>query len=340
MLGYRRREYFYWSYGVILLLSAVAFVVRLSQLDQFTLQEHIAIYAVSLFMVIFIWEALRNINNYLNKSLPFKASAFIKRRIVIQLAAGAFVGLLVRFLIYYFGEPLLPFKLDEMFWAATWVIYIIFPSLINLGFISYHFILRWRDSEIQNERLAREKSQVQFDNLKNQLNPHFLFNALTSLNSLIMENQQLASAFVQQLSKVYRYVLQNKDQSAVTVLTEVNFIKHYIALLQTRFQQGLQISIQLSAEAEEHKIVPVTLQILIENAIKHNIVSSDTPLKIEIYSSGNYLVVSNNLQVRSHVESSNKQGLENMKSLYAFLTSQPVLIEQTENRYSVKIPLL
>src|SRR5262249_11801226 len=152
------------------------------------------------------------------------------------------------------------------------------------------------------ERLEKEKSQVQFDNLKNQLNPHFLFNALTSLNSLIFENQSLASEFLQQLSKVYRYVLQNKEKNFVTLQTELDFIQHYVSLLHTRFGPALFIEVEVAAPMREMALVPVTLQILIENALKHNIVDPKRPLKIDIVTMGDYLVVSNNLQVRKRVE--------------------------------------
>lgn len=338
IFGYKRKESFYLVYGAILALSVIAFFVRLSKFNQFTFWGHVTIYIVSLLLVIAIWEIIRNVDRYLNKVLPFEKN--IPLRITVQLLAGSVLGLFIRVFVYHFGEPHLPFKPDEMFIAATWVIYILFPGVINLGYFTYHFILRWRFSVIQNERLEREKAQVQFDNLKNQLNPHFLFNALSSLNSLIMEDQRLASEFVQQLSRVYRYVLQNKEQSSVALSTELNFIQHYISLLQTRFQQAITISVAIDKEAEEHKIVPVTLQILIENAIKHNIISEEQPLNIEIINSGDYLVVSNNLQLRKHVETSNKQGLKNMQSLYSFMSNKPVQIEQTETCFSVKVPLL
>jgi two-component sensor histidine kinase len=338
MLGYKKRKDFYLIYSVIFSLSIIGFFVRLPRFSQFTLQAHIAIYFVSIFLIVFVWESIRNIDRYLNKALPFEKN--IPLRITVQLLAGAVIGLLVRLFLYYYGEPQLPFKLDDMFAAATWVLYILLPEVITLGFITYHLIARWQSSVVQNERLEREKAQVQFDNLKNQLNPHFLFNALSSLNSLIMENQRLASEFVQQLSRVYRYVLQYKDQSSVSLSTELNFIQHYISLLQTRFQQALTITVAVDKEAEEQRIVPVTLQILIENAIKHNIVSAELPLHIEIFTSGDYLVVSNNLQLRKQVESSNKLGLKNMQSLYKFLSDKPVQIEQTAIRFSVKVPLL
>jgi two-component system, LytTR family, sensor kinase len=246
---------------------------------------------------------------------------------------------LIRFTIYLFGEPRLPFKLDELFLAATWLLYLFLPTAINLGFFTEYFVGRWKESLVNAERLEKEKSRVQFDNLKNQLNPHFLFNALTSLNSLIFEDQTLASQFLQQLSKVYRYVLQHKDKKMVNVETELNFIGHYVSLLRTRFKDALVISIQIKDQDRELGIVPVTLQILIENAIKHNVIDLARPLTILITTEDHYLVVANNIQLKRRVEESNKQGLDNLRSLYQYLSDRPVLIEE-DVQFKVKVPLL
>jgi LytS/YehU family sensor histidine kinase len=214
------------------------------------------------------------------------------------------------------------------------------PTIVNLGFFTVYFIERWKDSLLVTERLEKEKSQVQFDNLKNQLNPHFLFNALTSLNSLIHENPDLASEFLQQLSKVYRYVLQNKDKTTVSLETELNFIQHYVQLLGTRFTKSLLISFDIDERSKELSIVPVTLQILIENAIKHNIVDDTRPLKICISTIDGYLHVKNNLQLKKRVEESNKQGLENLRTLYRYLTVAPLEQYCTAEEFVVKIPLI
>ncbi len=227
-----------------------------------------------------------------------------------------------------------------MFRTATWIIYALLPAGINLGFFTAFFIERWKSSLVEAERLEKEKAQIQFDNLKNQLNPHFLFNSLASLNSLILEDQPLATKFLQHLSKVYRYVLQYKERNTVPLKTELDFIRNYIFLLETRFRDALKIAIMITEADQERLIPPVTLQLLIENAIKHNMVDVNRPLQIDVLVSGNYLVVSNNIQLRTQVESSNRQGLDNLKSFFAYLTSQPVLIEKTNDRFSVKVPLL
>jgi hypothetical protein len=338
MLGYKNLNQFLRAYFIIISVAIIGFFVRLVKFNEFTADAQVKIFIVSLVLAIVFWESLRIVNYWLNRIYPFEHN--LTGRIVIQLLIGSAIGVLVRLLIYQFGEPYLPFKLDELFVAATWALYATLPIGVNLGFFTVYFIDRWKDSLIKTERLEKEKSQVQFDNLKNQLNPHFLFNALTSLNSLIFDNQELASQFLQQLSKVYRYVLQNKDRNFVLLSTELDFIAHYVQLLETRFQGALNIKFEVTEESKEKAIVPVTLQILIENAIKHNIVDKDKKLLIEIFTVGDYLIVSNNLQTRKTVETSNKLGLENLKSLYKFLTDKPVLIEPTGDRFYVKVPLI
>ncbi len=323
--------------AISLTISVVGFFVRLAS-GQFSQDFNIILFFASLALIIVSWEVLRWVNNNLNKVFPFERS--IPQRIALQLVFGASFALTVRFLIYEFGEPRLSVKLDGLFMATTWVMYVMASAGINAIFFTRYFIDRWKDSLVMAERLEKEKSQVQFDNLKNQLNPHFLFNSLTSLNSLIGDNPALASRFLQHMSKVYRYVLQNKEKNFVSLGTELDFIQNYAFLTETRFGEALKIKFDIATPRLEKAIVPVTLQILIENALKHNIVDLQRPLSIEIFTSEDFLIVSNNLQLRKVVETSNKQGLENLKSLYRFLSDKPVEILCDEQRFSVKIPLL
>jgi hypothetical protein len=337
ILGYKNSRQLLRAYLVVLGGSMGAFIVRSVKFDEIGWRIQLELFFASFLLGVVVWEVLRIINWQLDKRLPFEKD--VTRRIVVQLFLGVVVGICIRFVLYKFGEPYVPIKLDSLFIAATWAIYVFIPVAINLGFFTVYFLDRWKDSIVRAERLEKEKSQVQFDNLKNQLNPHFLFNALTSLNSLIFENQNLASQFLQHLSKVYRYVLQNKEKNFVALQTELDFIQNYVFLLETRFEGALTISFDIAQEARERAIVPVTLQILLENALKHNIVDRDKPLHVEVLTMGDYLVVSNNLQLRKRVETSNKMGLENLKSLYGFLSEKPVLIEASDTRFNVKVPL-
>jgi hypothetical protein len=322
---------------ILLVGSFVAYYVRVLS-GSFSRELNFILFWVFWGFMMLLVEGLYRINAFLNKRLPFRKN--VARRIAVQIACGVVYAIVLRLLLYRLGEPYLNMKLDSMFLAATWFLYALASIIVNSIFITLYLAAQWRDSLVKSERLEKEKTQVQFDNLKNQLNPHFLFNALTSLNSLIFENQGLASQFLQHLSKVYRYVLQNKDKNFVSVETELDFIQNYVFLLRTRFEAALTITFKIDVHSKDKAIVPVTLQILIENALKHNVVDKDRPLSISIETNDDYLVVSNNLQVRKLVETSNKQGLENLKTLYSFLTDKPVKIESGETNFAVSVPLV
>lgn len=190
------------------------------------------------------------------------------------------------------------------------------------------------------QNLEKEKALVMYDSLKQQLNPHFLFNSLSSLGSLIRTDQHLAASFLDNLSKIYRYILQSQESDLTTLDKELKFLASYIELLKTRFQKGLQIKIGVDDQCLNARIVPVTLQNLIDNAIKHNMLDEEAPLVIEIFTEGNELFVRNNLQKKNAVETSNRQGLQNLKALYQYLTQHPVTITETDQYFTIKIPLI
>lgn len=240
-----------------------------------------------------------------------------------------------------------PIPVDKLTLIVSYFVDFTIVVAVNLAYFGVYFFDQWKMKILETERLAKEKAltqkehaRVQYDNLKNQLNPHFLFNSLASLNSLIFENQELASQFLQQLSKVYRYVLENKDRELVSLQTETKFIQHYLMLLKTRFGDGFLTDIRIEPGKEERRIVPITLQILIENALKHNKVGEASPLRICIRTEGDFLIVSNNLQKKTMVETSNGMGLENMRTLYTYLSPEAIEILEEEKNFTVKVPLL
>ena len=172
------------------------------------------------------------------------------------------------------------------------------------------------------------------------MNPHFLFNAFTSLDGLIQTNPTVASEYVRHLSKVYRYVLENKENEVVTMNTEMDFIQHYISLLNIRFGDGVKVSMNISSAAKEKGIVMVTLQMLIDNAIKHNSVHVKTPLTITVWDEDGSLHVQNNKQLRKQIDHSTKHGLKQLTQLYSYLTDAKVSIVDREEIFGVEIPLL
>lgn len=238
----------------------------------------------------------------------------------------------------------IPLHVNAPFYKAWWFILIVSVIIASLLYVFYRFRIE-KEREIlqlqtKAQTLEKEKTQVQYENLKQHLNPHFLFNSLTSLSSLIRINQKLAGEFLDGMSRIYRYILQSKDSELVPLKDEIRFIQTFISLQKTRFNEGLQVNLRIEEEYTHQKIVPVTLQNLIENAIKHNIVDEETPLVIELFVEDGYLLVRNNLQKKSFVDTSNKQGLDNLLSLYKYLSDRPMLIEEDTHYFTVKIPLI
>jgi two-component system, LytTR family, sensor kinase len=291
----------------------------------------------------FTWLFFGKLYAYLDRVMPYDKGIF-KRLFLQIIITFAFLSIVTRF-VYAIGVNFIPFQelVEKQFtnlaqFAGIFA-EILMVVLLNVAHFAYYSLEQWRENALRATNLEKEKSHVQFDNLKNQLNPHFLFNSLTSLDSLIHENPTLASEFLRQLSKVFRYVLQNKEKGLVSLETELNFIKNYVALLKTRFGDSLTINFNISDEVLDKQIAPVTLQILIENALKHNVINQSNPLIINILNQENCLIIENKIQLKKQVETSNGQGLNNLKSLYGFLSEKKVLIEQNEI-FRVKIPLI
>ncbi|MDX1427841.1 MAG: 2TM domain-containing protein, partial [Salegentibacter mishustinae] len=179
-----------------------------------------------------------------------------------------------------------------------------------------------------------------FDALKNQLDPHFLFNSLNVLASLIDENPDQAQRFTTGLSKIYRYVLEQKNKELVSLEEELKFASTYMKLLKMRFENSIEFEIPEEISNEEAKVVPLSLQLLLENTIKHNIVSESRPLKIRIYEQEEFLVVENNYQKKEVLSNRKGVGLQNIVNRYNEITQRKVLINQTEEIFRVKIPVL
>lgn len=317
-------------------------VIRVLFFPEQSLSWHLMTAGLGLIFIVFFGLIVRLIHLVLDMYYPFERN--IAKRIGLQFIITFTVLLAVRLVPYFLFkdeiDSYVHFKITRELWVAGIMLNVLMVLSIILSIFGYHFFKRWQQEKYIAAELEKEKAVVQYENLKNQLNPHFLFNSLSSLNSLIFENPQLASEFLQQLSKVYRYVLENKDKDVVTINTEVKFVTHYAHLLKTRFEGALNVNFNIAEDMGESKIVPVTLQVLLENATKHNITSASAPLNINVYTEKDYLVVENNLQRKQIIETSNGQGLENLKTLYYFLSDLPVLIEEKEKSFAVKIPLL
>lgn len=201
------------------------------------------------------------------------------------------------------------------------------------------FFGRWKGSLVENEKIKRKQLLSQFEALKKQVSPHFLFNSLNALASIIPEDSTLAVKFTEHLSKVYRYVLQHQDRDLVSVEEELNFIKSYYFLNQIRFGDNLKMNINLNDENLHKRIPPFSLQILVENAIKHNIIAQDRPLEIDVFNKDGRINVVNNLQKKEHSVGT-QIGLKNIRERYKLFTEELVQIVETNDNFSVSLPIL
>lgn len=202
-------------------------------------------------------------------------------------------------------------------------------------------LIRRKDKiEVNQQKTIAVKATTSFESLKNQLDPHFLFNSLNVLSALIEENPAKAQEFTVSLSKVYRYVLDQKDKNLITVEEELNFAKLYVSLLKVRFEDAILVHFSDTLDFTNYKIVPLSLQLLLENAVKHNIISDKKPLKIEIFKEGDFIVVQNSFQKKQTFEKTSGIGLQNIINRYQLVSNEEIEIIQNNEFYKVKLPLL
>ena len=205
---------------------------------------------------------------------------------------------------------------------------------------SIYFMNELKKSVVEKETLKSESLKAQLDALKTQVNPHFLFNNLNTLTALIPNTPKQAIEFVQQLSKVYRHILEIQDEKSIPLKDELDVLKAYGFLLKTRFGNNLDIDIDVPEEKLQQRIVPLSLQLLMENSIKHNIVSAAKPLKISVFAENGNLVVSNNLQIKNQLIESTGIGLDNIRNRYKLLGDGEVKVVESGESFTVSIPLI
>jgi len=196
-----------------------------------------------------------------------------------------------------------------------------------------------KENLLENEQLKQQNLQNELTALKNQIDPHFLFNSLNSLNSLIRDNKE-ATAFVTKLSFMYRYILQSGDRNLVTVKEELKFLESYIYLIKTRYRDRFSIEMDIHAGDLEKEVPPLALQLLVENAVKHNEISESHPLEVKIYSMDNQICIENTIRERTTLAEGTGNGLANLNKRYNLLGKQKMTITTDNNTFCVKLPLL
>jgi len=214
---------------------------------------------------------------------------------------------------------------------------IIFETLYEAVYI----IEKYKDTILEREMLVQMNLQQEFDNLKGKVNPHFLFNCFNTLSSLISENKELAEKFLDELSKVYRYLLRNNEDGMSTVESEMKFIHSYFQLMRTRHGEGINMNMRIDKKYYSYLVPSLSLQLLVENAVKHNVVSRRSPLSIEIFTTeGKQLVVNNNLNKKIQKEKSTRIGLQNIESKYKLINHDGFQVVDGEKNFMVVLPMI
>lgn len=247
---------------------------------------------------------------------------------------------------YYIYVILQNVSLD-VFFSQKMIWVHLFYIMLALGVSTFmqarSFMVKWKQAskfEITQQKIIAGTANAKFESLKNQIDPHFLFNSLNVLSSLIEENPDNAQRFTTSLSKIYRYVLEQKDKELVSVEDELSFAKTYMNLLKMRFENSLFYELPTTNINPDAKVVPLSLQLLLENTVKHNIVSEQKPLHIRIFIDGDYLAIQNDFQKKEVLQDRQGVGLQNIVNRYGIITKRKVLIEQNEKTFTVKIPIL
>jgi sensor histidine kinase YesM len=336
--------------GILLYFISLFFYVLLSELVfnllgfTFFINEFFKnLYQASVYLGIAVYVNAQ-INKQLQEKLPWQNNP-IKRFITQSFLESFGTNLFVVSLFIAFRYVQLTHLNIEIYvqYRTVLIQFILFAIVIELNVVAdlaRYLLKQWHQSKLQQETFDKEKAQFNLELLRNQINPHFLFNNLNTLSALIYEDQDKASDFLRMLSKVYRNILEYKNKETVTLSEELAFFENYYQLLSIRFNEMILVEKNIDESMMQKQMIPLTLQLVMENAIKHNVVSKNHPLKITIETKSNYLFVSNVIQKKESLEFSSGLGLKILSSRYAFLSDSPFEVIKTDSTFTLKIPLL
>lgn len=289
---------------------------------------------------IFIWLGFRFFNKEFIKTEKSYTRKIIQRLllfyfVVLILAAVIFILFQIYLhLINGISLKNLPANIISLE-LKSWILFALVGFLI--GALIFFYIL-WQETLKNEQKLREEKLVFQYETIKNQVNPHFLFNSLNTLSSLINGNAR-AEDFIHKLSSIYRYILENRNVDQVGLEEEIEFTKNYFSLQKIRDEDKVNLEIQ-PMDMKKYRILPISLQLLLENALKHNSATHDHPLTITIYTEDNFIVVKNNLQKKLNIEGSPGTGLRNLGERLKLITNREMKVIETNDEFIVKIPLI
>lgn len=307
-------------------------------------KSHLIFHIVFSFLgVVGCWFFIRLIIGFFRKRL-FKIRFWV--RLTLQLIVSSLAAILVSWLLNMAGtwflidNTELCHDFDDFNSKNLYITAVLFALLINIIYESFYLFIKLSEKAVETERYKKESIEAQYQNLTSRLNPHFLFNSLNTLTTVVEEDPKKAVDYIRELSAVYRYVLNSQKYTWADLAAELKFSQSYISLLKMRFEGNLRISISICNDYLNYHILAMTMQLLIENAVKHNEISDSYPLEIKIYCKDEMLVVTNGKQKRRIMPTTTKVGLHNISERYKFLVNKNVIVEDSEETYTVKVPLV
>ena len=329
-----------YRYLYIALLGAYSFFnIKFTEGDQifdFTLNSWLLLLFISVF-VFSLWEGNRLLSKF---SARFRFGKAEYTELIAHFLLSFFMVTIISVAGYYLISTVISYPKE----SATFRLMLGFNFRINLFLHCVNAIIFYKNRvskyQVEAERFDKERAEAQFEALRNQVNPHFLFNSLNVLSGLINSKPKEASAFTQKLSDVYRYILKNKGNKLVKLEEEIQFLEDYLFLMSIRFQENIKVQNNISEKSKLKFIPPSALQLLVENAIKHNEVSKKSPLFISVYNQNGHLVVENNIQLKEQKVESSHTGLSNIRQRYSFLSDDNPVIVHANGKFTVKLPLI
>ncbi|HPE18838.1 MAG TPA: histidine kinase [Tenuifilaceae bacterium] len=290
-------------------------------------------------LAISIWKGNQFIGWFNSKKFPWNKNPKLTLSMDLILSI-VYTGIAIFAVYFYVFQTIYKVNIQENFdWifpqmAVTFLISI----FITVLFYFVQFFKWWRVSIINEEKLKQETIQLRYDALKSNVNPHFLFNSLSVLSSLVDSDPAKAKEFIQQFSNIYRYVLEQREKELVAIDEEIRFIKSFTFLHQIRHGENLKVDIDVNETSG--LIIPLSLQILLENCFKHNVISNEKPLTVKVWREDNYIIVQNNLQKRKTILDSGGIGLNTISKRYEFLSDKKMEIIVDSEYYTVKTPII
>jgi Histidine kinase len=325
-----------WRISIWLVVTGVLMTAVMSWSNGWSMGTTLYVGVLTVLIWLFLWLGNGYLSNWLDSQYSWQDQPWA--RFVAGIIGMLVYSVGIVYLLIIFFRNVLGFDpgndLNDMFFST-----LVITTIITMFMTSRAFLFNWRQAAVDAEKLRRESVKAQYETLRSQVNPHFLFNSLNALTNLVHRNPDEAVRFIKQLSEVYRYVLDTRDRELVAVEEELRFLDSYLFLQRIRFGDKLKLDVR--TEGVTGQVAPLAIQMLVENAIKHNVIADDRPLAVSLFARDGYVWVSNTLQRKAALpDAVGGIGLDNVRKRYGFLSNRPVVITETHGQFEVGLPVI